>query len=326
MNSLGTLPDHRVRMGMATHCLMEETEVVNAPTRRHPRSYPSTRRTPRGRRLVAGSIRPRAASAVAILKKHGANDEAAAIASLLGPRGYLLLKRTEEGSTDPLSITVPDLLKRAITETAEDWDLVPDALAEEAYRKVRDEQWIPPEVGRAGTGKGGTKAVFQVNVDSGLRQEVREMLPELTKKAGYRVTEANIVLTHLCEELGIERPNTAAVEQLVTRIPRSLRDYFHSEADRLGLDLGVVANEGIAGLLEGAWTPERHPYFTSERGPRERSWSEADRANLKVRVDRKLLADLRDRLDELSGRLGFLVTPGLVLRAILSDRLGEPAE
>lgn len=311
---------------MATHCLMEETEVVNAPTRRHPRSYPSTRRTPRGRRLVAGSIRPRAASAVAILKKHGANDEAAAIASLLGPRGYLLLKRTEEGSTDPLSITVPELLKRAITETAEDWDLVPDALAEEAYRKVRDERWVPAEIGRLGHGKRGTKATFQVNVDTVLRREVQALLPELSKEAGYRVTEGNIVLTHLCEELGIERPNTAAVDQLSTRIPRTLRDYFHSEAGRLGLDLEVAVNEGIAGLLEGSWTPERHPYFTSERGPREQSWSEADRANLRVRVDRSLLADLRGRLDDLSEELGFLVTPGLVLRAVLSDRLGQPAE
>ncbi|MYW49617.1 hypothetical protein [Streptomyces sp. SID161] len=276
---------------------------------------------------MAGSIRARAASAVAKLKQHGEHDEAAAIESLLAPRGYLLLKRTEEGSTDPLSITVSAMLKQAINQTAEEWDLVTDALAEEAYRLVLDGKWVPAEVGRAGTGKRGTKAVLQVNVDSELRGQVQGMLPALSKKVGYRVTEANIVLTHVCEELGIERPNTAAVEQLATRLPRSLRDHFHGEAERLGLELPAIVEDGIRGLLDGKWQPERHPYFTvDKRGPQRGSWSEADRANLKVRVDRNLLASMRARLEELSEQLGYLVSPGTVLYLILTDRLGVPAE
>lgn len=276
---------------------------------------------------MAGSIRPRLASAIAKLKETGAYDEAAAVEAVTGPRGYLLLRRTETGSTDVLSITVPHLLKQAINETAEAWDLVLDGLAEEAYRRVRDEQWIPPEVGKAGRGKGGPRAVLQVNVDSELRQSVQEMLSGLSEKAGYRVTEGNIVLTHICEELGIERPNTAAAEQLSTRLPKGLRDHFHKEVERRGVDLREVVEDGIAGLLNGSWEPERHPYFTAEkRGQRDGSWSEANRANLKVRVDRRLLAEMRGHLDELSDRLGFLVTPGAVLRMILTDALGEPAE
>lgn len=280
---------------------------------------------------MAGSIRPRLSSAIAILKKAGAYDEAAAVEAVTGPRGYLLLRRTETGTTDPLSITVTDLLKQAINETAEGWDLVLDGVAEEAYRKVRDEGWIPAEVGRAGrrasSGRASTKAVLQVNVDSQLRRDVQEMLPGLSERAGYRVTEANIVLTHVCEELGIERPNTAAAEKVTTKLPTALRDHFLHESERLGLDLREVVEDGIAGLLNGSWTPERHPYFTTEtRGPRERSWSESDRANLKVQVGRKPLAELRGHLDGLSERLGFLVTPGSVIRLILTDRFGEPAE
>ncbi|MGW4270771.1 hypothetical protein ACWEGQ_00035 [Streptomyces seoulensis] len=286
---------------------------------------------------MAGSIRPRAASAVAKLKQYGDHDEAAAIESLLGPRGYLLLKRTEEGSTEALSITITTLLKQAITETAESWDLVLDSLAEEAYRKVRDERWVPPEAGRAVAGSGGVKAVLQVNVNSDLRSDVQGMLAGLKDEVGYRVTEANIVLTHVCEELGIERPNTAVEERLSTRVPLALREHFTSEAERLGLDLQQVTEEGIRSLLAGDWSARQIGSLWGDVSSRERaadgtwlsqagrSWSASEKTNLRVRVDKRLLSELRGRLDDLSERHGRLVTPGGVLRAILTERLGEPA-
>ncbi|MET8585707.1 hypothetical protein ABZX39_33290 [Streptomyces collinus] len=273
------------------------------------------------------TYRPRLASAVSKLKQYGDHDEAAAVAALLGPRGYLLLKRTETGETEPLSITVPEILKQAINQTADEFDLVLDGLAEEAYRKVLEEGWVPPAVTRLGRGQAGTKSTLQVQVDSGLRARVQGVLADLSKAHGYRVTEGSIVLTHVCEELGIERPNTAASDELYTKVPRALRDFWKAEADRQGLELRAIVEDGIHALLDGEWSPERHPYFTAgSREPREGkgTWSEADRANVKVQVEKQLLADLRAHLEALSERLGYLVGPGMVLRAILTDRLGEP--
>ena len=276
---------------------------------------------------MAGSIRPRLMSAAAKLKQHGDHDEAAAIEAVLGPRGYLMLRRTEAGETEPLSITTTDLLKKAVKEAEEAFDLVVDGLAEEAYRMVRDGEWVPAEVGRAARGSSGKKAVLQVSVDSELRRQVQAMLPELSKKAGYRITEANIVLTHVCEELGIERPNTALRDELHTRIPRALHEHFYARAS--AEEVRQIVEDGFRALLAGEWKPEKHPYLadrTSVQSGAASSWSEADRKDLRVRIDRQLLAEVRDRLDEQSERLGFLMYPGSVARAILTERLGEPAE
>jgi len=276
---------------------------------------------------VAGSIRPRLASAVSKLKEHGDLDEAAAVAALLGPRGYLLLKRTETGDTDVLSITVPSMFKQAIVDTADDFDVVLDALAEEAYRRVLDEGWVPAAVGRV-TKKTGDRSVLQVQVDSRMRAQVQNMLDGLGKRAGHRVTESNIVLTHVCEELGIERPAGPASDEIYTRVPETLRDHWRSEAARRNVDLRDLAEDGIRTLLASARSAEQHPYVTAGARRSRRNESTGAQAprgvNVKVQVDRELLMAMRSFLDELSGRLGHLVGPGMVLRAILTDRLGVP--
>jgi predicted HicB family RNase H-like nuclease len=273
---------------------------------------------------MAGSIRARAASAVAKLKQHGEHDEAAAIESLLAPRGYLLLKRTEEGETSPLSLTVTADLKKALTDAAEEFDVVLDSLAEEAYRLVLAGQWLPPEAGRS---KGGQKAVLQVSVDSRLRQEVQAKLSGLSQEAGYRVAESNIVLSHICEELGVERPGSVKAESLEMRFPKSLVQHWERQAEACGQSLQEIVEGRIPALVDGSWVPERNAYLTSsKRGPREKSWSESERQRLWLPVDKDLLADLRAKADELSAELGYLVYPGAVVRAILTDRLGEPAE
>lgn len=300
--------------------------MATAPTRR-PKNYPDRRRPQRGPRPVAGSIRARLASATAKLKEAGAYDEAAAIESVTGPRGYLLLRRTEEGTTSPLSLTVPASLKQALLSAAEEFDLVLDALAEEAYRKVLDGSFVPPESGKARRGAAAPKAVLQVQVDVELRSRVQALLPELGKSAGYRVTEASIVLTHVCEELGIERPNTAKAESLEMRFPKPLVGHWRERAEAAGVSLERIVEERIPSLLDGSWVPERSSYMTtSERGPRSGSWSESGRQRLWLPIDKVLLSGLRGKAEDLSESTGELVYPGAIVRAILTDRLGEPAE
>jgi hypothetical protein len=274
---------------------------------------------------VAGSIRQRAASAVAKLKQHGDHDEAAAITALLGPRGSLLLQRTEEGETSPLSLTVTAELAQALRAAAEEFELVLDGLAEEAYRLVLDGEWLPAEMGR---GKGGSRATVQLQVDKGLRERVQALLPELKERAGYRITESNIVLSHICEELGIERSNTAKGDSLEMRFPKSLVQHWEQAAKAQGLELRAVAEEGVRDLVRGkAAVPGRNPYFTTDkRGPRVRQWAESDRQRLWLPMDKELLADLRSTAEALTESNDYLVHPGAIIRAILTDRLGEPAE
>ncbi|QKW31432.1 hypothetical protein HUT11_35300 (plasmid) [Streptomyces seoulensis] len=271
---------------------------------------------------MAGSIRDRLTTAVGTLKEAGDYDSAAAVESVLAPRGYLLLKQTRS-SASTLTITITKDLRQALADAGEEFGVVFSALAEEAYRKVRDEEWVPSGPVR---GPGGPKAVLNVSVDDELRREVRDMLPRLSQEAGFSVSEGNIVLTHICDEVGIERPNTADEDMLYTRVPKTLLQHFQTEAARQGLELRQILEDGMRALLDGSWLPERHPYFTAEkRGKRKGPMSESDRDNLRVRVDKTLLAELRSRQDELSERAGFLVHPGLVMRALLTERLGTPA-
>lgn len=303
--------------------------MAHAPTRR-PKNYPDRRRPQRGPRPVAGSIRARLASATAKLKEAGAYDEAAAIESVTGPRGYLLLRRTEEGETSPLSLTVPASLKQALLSAAEEFDLVLDALAEDAYRKFLKGSFVPPQTHQVGRGKASTRSVLQVQIDSALRQEVQEKLPEVRAALGYKergLTESSIILTYVCDELGVELASTAKAESLDMRFPKAVVRHWKQRADEAGLSLERIVEERIPSLLDGSWVPERSSYMTtSERGPRTGSWSESDRQRLWLPIDKELLSGLRGKAEDLSENTGVLVYPGTIVRAILTDRLGEPAE
>lgn len=271
---------------------------------------------------MARTIRERLATAVGQLKEAGHYDSAAAVEAVAAPRGYLLLRKDEtRASASNLSITLDAKLKQAIQDAGEEYSVVLSGLAEEAYRRVIQEGWVPPKMNR----NPRTKTVLNVKVDDELRQQVRGMLPALTEDAGYRVSEGNIVLSHICEELGIER----AVDQdwVNTRAPKELVEHFEREAAAQGVTLGQVVEEGVRAFLDGEWTPERNAYLSGEkRGPRTRSWSEASRKGLAVRIDRTLLADMREKAEELSDESEYLVHPGGIVRAILTDRFGEPAE
>lgn len=317
---------------MAPQCDMEETGVVHAPTRR-PKNYPDRRRPERGPRPVAGSIRPRAASGAAKLKQHGYHDEAAAIEALLGPGGHKLLQRTEERKPSPVSLTIPTILRDALVEAADEFEVVLDALAEEAYRKVLSGEWLPQDIRGAFRGM-GAKSTLQVFVDVGLRHQVQDRLAELGQTAGYKVTETAIALTYICEELGVELPSAvppAAVQSPEMRFPKSLVQHWKQRAEDEGVSLEDLATAGIRGLLASEWVPDRNVYFTDRKAilagrQEQRSWSESERARLYLPLDKGLLARLREKSPALSEELGYLVSPGTVIRAILTDRLGEPAE
>lgn len=296
--------------------------MANAPTRRRPPNYPSGRRTQRGPRLVAGSIRDRLTSAAAVLRESEHFDEASAVESVLAPRGYLLLQRTEQrGTASPLTITINEDLKQALTAAGEEFGVVFSGLADEAYQKVRA-GWIPPRPLQK-RGPGVKRAVLNVTVDSVLRSEVREMLPALRERAGYKVAEGNLVLSYICEELGVERPGTPFGERLAIRVPRVLLDHWKEQAGAQGTTVQQVAEEGIRDLLDGSWDPS---VLNDRSRPRSGPgpWSDTDRQSFFMSNDPELFAALRAKAEELSGEFGFLVYPGALVRAILTERLGQP--
>lgn len=316
---------------------------------------------------MAGSIRPRLTAFVDALKEEaqehlaaakghleaGRQDAAtqlqdkaavkhdgiAAIESLLGPRGYLLLRRTEEGETSPLSLTVSDTLKRALLAAAEEFDVVLDAPAEQAYQRVLD-GWVP-EQAKWGS-KGGTKAVLQVAVDAGLRRAVQARLPEISDEVGYRVLESNVVLSYLCEELGVE-PDAGPRKpgRFASRYPAPLVAHWVRAAEAAGTSLDQVVEDGTRAVLDGSLAPELNRYMADvnarvrvpdpERpgqtiwapSPAGR-WSDAGREWLRVHIDPDLLPGLALKAKELSEQNGFQVYPGSIVRAILTDRLGQP--
>lgn len=279
---------------------------------------------------MAGSIRPILSDTVTFLKEAGEHEKAAAVEAVTGPRGYLLLQRTEEGELSPLSLTVNAALGRALRAAAEEFELVLDGVAEEAYQLVLDGEWVPDE---PWSHEAGPKSTVQVQVSKRLREQVREALPRLTGEAGFRITESNIALSHLCDELGIERSTVAKVslESLEMRFPKSLVQHWEQAAEAAGVSLAQVVEERIPDLVAGTWTPERNPYLADrasvlKTAEARRGWSEWDRQRLWLPINKDLLASLRTRAQELSEELGYLVYPGAVVRAILTDRFGESAE
>jgi hypothetical protein len=324
--------------------------VANAPTRRRPPNYPSGRRSQRGPRLVAGSIRDRLTSAVVQLKnaakqdleaaEHAAvggddqsaqrlesqaeekRDAALAVEAVLSPHGYLLLRRDTREEASPLAITTNEDLRQTLKDTAEEFGVVLSSLAEEAYLKVRD-GWVPPRP-LLNRGTGSKRAVLNVRVDSALRSEVREMLPAVSERAGFKVAEGNLVLSYICEELGVERPGTPFGERMPIRVPRVLLEHWKKQAGAQGTTVQQVAEEGIRDLLDGSWDPSVLNERT--RGARSGSgqWSEADRQSFFMSNDPELFAALRAKAEELSKEFGFLVYPGVLVRALLTERLGQP--
>jgi hypothetical protein len=272
------------------------------------------------------------------LRAESAYDSAAAVDAVLAPRGYMHLQERRNSASN-MALTMNEELNRALRAEALEFGVILSDLAEEAFRKVLDGEWVPPKKTRARV-RSGTKKVLNVRVDDELRQTVRQMLPQLNEDAGYRITESQIALSYMCEELGIERPEAANVDTIRLRLPQALAEHFRTESDRRGVRLQEIAEAGIQALLDGSWTlprnewlanPDARPKTTLPDG-REvwasagRSWSASERVWLPVQVNDSLLADLREKAEALSEEYGYLVHPGLVLRAILTDRLGVPAE
>lgn len=264
---------------------------------------------------MARSIHDRLTAAAARLDEVGDHDSASAVRSVAVPGGWRLLQQSGgawlEKSTLTLTTTVD--VKHALAAASEDFGVVLSHVAEEGFQKVLDGEWVPPRTGRSS----GTRAVVNVKVTDALRRQVREMLPRLSEEAGYRVTESSIGLWWLCEELGVDR-GMGLVSPYV--MPAPLADHFAAAAEEMGTSLEQIVDERVRDLLDGSWEMSGPP--RAVRG----AWDDAPRKKLSLRVDDRVRDALNQVASQLSEKFNKRVYPGSIVRAILTDRLGEPAE
>jgi hypothetical protein len=262
---------------------------------------------------VAGSLRDRLTTAAGQLKQAGLHDSAQAVESVLAPDGWQLLKQA--GGTSPLSITIDAEVKAALLEAVEEFETTLRALAEEAYRRVLADKWLPPKTGQRY--KSFTRSVLSVNIDAELRQQVRAKLPELSKREGRRISEAAIVVAWACEELGVD---TGTGLTMNLGLSRPAKEHFIKAAEEAGVSMEAVVAERLRQLFDGSWSlprPKRVPKGT--RG-------DVEQTTMRVRVEDSLRSRLHEMAPQLSEAAGVRVFPGTVVRLILADRFGEPAE
>jgi hypothetical protein len=256
-------------------------------------------------------------TAAAYLKEYGKHDYAHAVESLLEPDGWKRLRDSlDQGEKSPLSITMGSELQAAIKDAAEEFGAPLRALAEQGYRKVLAGEWLPERPTRRKPSASSRKSVLQIQVDAALRREVQGQLPRLAAEAGYRVTESGIVVGWICEELGVDRGTGTAMALL---LPLPLRDHFVQARDS-GVSLDQIVNERVRQMVAGTWKmprPAKAPKGT---------WEDGKSGKLHVRIDDSLRDALHEMAPQLSEELGMRVYPGMIVRTILTDRLGSPAE
>jgi hypothetical protein len=286
---------------------------------------------------VARPIRDRLKTAAELLETAGHDDYAADIRAVLAPAGWTLL-RSEPG-TGSKDVNVPmgirSSLKASLVMAADEIGVSLSAVARDGLRAVVEGRWMPPQKLTDRTvsrGKPDPLKNLNVRVPEDLRDQVRSMLPELTERAGYRVTVSSILVPWLAEELGVDVPTAEDSEGLKLLMPKRLRDFFVQQAEERELPLQDLMESGIRDLLAGKRSPRPPEWLTVSERPREGGVWRVDPsrgprkpvpvAKLTVRVSPDLLSGLRDWCAAQTSEWPF--HSGMVGSAILKDRLGEP--
>lgn len=285
-------------------------------------------------RLTAGSefLKTAAASkGIAPEVAAGLQDVAADIDAVLAPRGWTMLREgTPAGSTSALSLTITKALKEALKSAEADFAAPLGALAEEGFRAALD-GWLPPKTlkrrsrtAQEAAAKATERAVLQLQVDDALRKQVEQVLPKLTKTAGYPVTLSSIAISWIADQLGVDRPTADNVGSLGLVMPKPLLEHVLSAAEGRGTTVDKVLEDGARDLMNGTRVPQISERPRSASGTWTAAPAPVERGRLTVALDEELLEGIRERAAELNEQASRPVHPGTIAIAILKDRLGEP--
>lgn len=176
--------------------------MANAPTR--PPTYQARRRTPKGHRRVPRPMRDRLLTAARHLEDAGFPAEAADVRAVAAPGGWTLLKEKDVaaavGGTN-LALTIDGDLRDRLKAKADEFGVTLSSVVADGFRKVVAGAWVPPKLAPTPT---GDKVVLNVRVDAGLRKQVDAVKAELTRRAGYRITQSSIAIAWMAEDLGVD--------------------------------------------------------------------------------------------------------------------------
>lgn len=263
------------------------------------------------------------------LKKEAQYELQAYVDAVLAPRGWMRLRDSDgSGSTVPLSLTIRVGLRKELKKAEADFDVSLASLAEEGFRAVLETDWLPSNAvqGRQlptdRTDPNNAKAVLQLQVDTRLRDQVREALPELTKRAGHRVTLSSVALSWMADQLGVKRPGEDTQPLVLQFIPRSWSAHWEAVAAERGVSLQSVMDDGIRALRDGTWQMPRPVRSAKGAGILQTN----ETGKFTVRVDSELLEYLEQQAPVLAEQFDRQVFPGKIGLEILKDRLGLPAE
>jgi len=302
--------------------------VANAPTR--PPGRPrSERRPPRGPR-VTHPLRHGLELVRKHLKQEKQHELQAYVDTVLAPRGWMGLRDSEtSGPTVPLSLTITKGLKDQLKSAEAEFGLPLASLAEDGFRAVLESDWLPSRTVEKRSLRSyqddpaNARAVLQLQVDTDLRDRVREALDQIIERAGYKVTLSSVALSWMADELGVKRPGENTQPLLLQHLPHAWCEHWEAVAAERGVTVQSVMDDGIRALRDGAWQmpkpvrPAKGSGFRTQGVHETRAFS--------VRVDAELLEYLEEQSPVLAKEFGRKVFPGVIGLAILKDRLGLPA-
>lgn len=300
--------------------------MANAPTR-PPNKRSERRALPEGPHVARKSEVDRTRKHLAIAAKVMLDQDpevAETLQALRRPFGHRMLTVDRDAPRVPanftnVAISVPEHLRTAIQDVAAR-RAEPDAakraavkvqplLAEAAsvrLRQLLDGEVSAVEIPRDPRGSAVEKVNLNVPVDSAVLAEVREALPALGERLGFRAkaTVAKLALRLLLDEYGLEYetvPNEFEGTTLLNLlVPPRLAQAIREHPAVVDTSLREIVSEGFQKVLAGLWKP----YVI----PKAAQGSEYERATLSVYVDSGLVARVREKALVLKEELGYRVT------------------
>ncbi|WP_234526063.1 MULTISPECIES: hypothetical protein [unclassified Streptomyces] len=270
-------------------------------------------------------LREQLANDAAFLRSAGRPDGAHAIESVLAPRGWVQLRDTDVSvsvARKPLSLTMSSELKTALRNGSAAFAISLDALADEACKAVLEQGWLPaPSKRRAPGTAAGERTSLPVSVASKPLEAVRARLPELTARAGYRVTVTQILISWMADEMGVglDQFRVERTMPFTVWTYSSLLGFWRETADARQTTIDAVVAEELRGLRDGSWVMER------PSSPRHGASAGESYSRVVVRLERELGQWLVEAAPRLSGELNYSMTPTRLVTQVLRQRLGVPA-
>ena len=258
-------------------------------------------------------------------------DVADTLEALAKPFGHRMLtvdrtaSRVPEGAVN-VSLLAPKELRTAIQEAAVDAAASDDVKVQDLLSRVLEAripqvlsgELVPREIPREPRGAGVEKVNLNVPVDGVVLQQLRDALPDLGKRLGYRnqATVAKILFRLLLDEYGLDYQVTqgSSLSLVQLYVPPQLGAAIRRKVEASGEELKQLLTEGYTKLLAGSWQPYEIP--------KARPGSEYERDRLSAYVDGALVERVRVRARQLKSELGYRVTPQTIAIDYLVSEFG----